>query len=94
MTIEDANIAAFLAMKGFGVKPFVKNKESQDVPIVAWMVHGDRGELEAAIEKYYANEEVGISDFVGQLKQIRGAMYNLKKTNSYQHLPSSEDGQH
>ncbi len=82
LTIEDANIAAFLSMKRVTIRPFIKGSGPSGTPVIAWSVHGDKDEIEETIKSYYSNELVGISDFVRALKEIRGAMYNLKSIGS------------
>lgn len=78
LTIEDANIAAFLAAEGYTVIPFVKNKDRDADPVVAWEIYGDKNSIRGAIQDYYNNTLIGVHDFVKSLKEIRGGMYNLK----------------
>ncbi len=82
LIIEDANIAAFLSMKGFQVSPFIKDRGPKDSPVVAWDVHGEKIDVEESVQSFYGNEEVGVNDFVKSLREIRGAMYNLKSISS------------
>jgi len=82
-TIEDANIAAFLALKGFKVSPFVKSKDSSNAAIIAWVVDGAKDKISKVVELFYSPDElVSVSEFVKHLKSVRGAMYNLKSINS------------
>ena len=80
--IEDANIAAFLSLKGLKVVPFVKNEGSVDAPVVVWNVHSGRDKVTSILKSFYADEQVGVSSFVRSLKDIRSAMYNLKSISS------------
>lgn len=80
LIIEDANIAAFLVMKGLEVRPFIKGEGS--VPVVAWTVHGERDKVVTTIKSFHSNATVGVSDFVVSLKGIRSAMYSLKSIES------------
>ncbi len=80
LTINDANIAAFLRTKGFKVDAFTKGSKSSTV--VAWSVHGSKSDISAAVKLFYSNELVGIVDFVESLKGIRWEMYTLKSISS------------
>jgi len=71
--ISDTSLVAFLALKGHQVKPWV-NRESGQVEFTV------RGNLQTDEEAFYNNESVGIQDFCRKLKEIKSAMYNLKKT--------------
>jgi len=78
--IDDANIVAFLMMKGFIAIPFIKEKAAGERSSqVAWEV---QGEIASAINDFYSNEYVGIRDYVKALKAVRGDMYSVKQFNN------------
>ena len=80
-TIEDANIVAFLVLKGFICIPFIQTEKSEKggdkggSARVAWDVEG---EVAPVIHKFYENENVGVHDYVRVLKDVRSQMYNCK----------------
>lgn len=78
--VDDANIVAFLMMKGFIAIPFIKSEAAGERSSqVAWDVQGD---LEPAINDFYNNVQVGIRDYVKALKAVRGDMYSVKQFNN------------
>jgi len=77
--IVDANVAAFLVMKGFVCIPFIKSKSTEGQGSrVAWDIQGDQGAIDNEMKRYYGNEKIGILDYVRVLKDIRSEMYNVK----------------
>ncbi|MFA7218206.1 MAG: DUF5659 domain-containing protein [Dehalococcoidales bacterium] len=76
-TIEDANIVAYLKMKGFKATPFIKNGKQKNSR-VAWNIEGD---ISKAVAQYYEDIEVDVYSFVKMLKDVRAEMYNLKQAN-------------
>lgn len=77
--VEDANIVAFLVMKGYIAIPYIKSESSESQGSrVAWDVQGDADAIQAEINIFWANERVGIWDYVRTLKDIRSSMYNIK----------------
>lgn len=77
--VVDANVAAYLKLKGFILIPFVKSKANSDQSShVAWDVRADEDVLDKQMEKYYANEKIGIQDYVRILKETRSEMYGVK----------------
>jgi hypothetical protein len=77
--VVDANIAAFLSLKGFILIPFVKSKASEDQSSrVAWDVQADEDAIEKEMRNYYRNEKIGILDYVKILKEKRSEMYAVK----------------
>ena len=75
--IEDANIVAFLTLKGCIAIPYIQTetKEGGESARVCWDVEGDISE---EVKKYYGNEKVGVYTFVRMLKDVRSQMYNCK----------------
>jgi len=77
--VVDANVAAYLVMKGFMAIPFIQTKSSADQSSrVAWDIQGDERSIDAEMKKYYGNERIGIMDYVRVLKEIRSEMYTIK----------------
>jgi len=57
--VVDANVAAFLVMRGFIAIPFIKSKSSEGHGSrVAWDIQGDQGAIDKEMKKYYANEKI------------------------------------
>ena len=82
-TIEDANIVAFLVLRGFIAIPFIKQEKGDgdkdySSSRVAWDIEASDEKIAAEIKRYYGNERVGVHDFVRVLKDIRSQMYNTK----------------
>lgn len=79
-TIEDANVVAFLTMKGFVAIPYIiAEARPGQGSRVAWDIEGD---IDAMIKRFYANEKIGVRDFVKALKEIRASMYTMKQANN------------
>jgi hypothetical protein len=77
--VVDANVAAFLILKGLVLIPFIKNRATDDQSArVAWDVQGDPDAIDKEVKNYYRNEKIGILDYVKILKDIRGEMYQIK----------------
>lgn len=77
--VVDANVAAYLVMKGFVAIPFIKSKSVEGQGSrVAWDIQGDQDAIDSEMRKYYRNEKVGILDYVKILKDIRSEMYGIK----------------
>ena len=80
VVMEDANMVAFLVMKGCVAIPYIKTKSSESQGSrVVWDVQGDTDAIETEIEMFWANERVGIRDYVRILKDVRNSMYSLKQ---------------
>lgn len=81
--VEDANIVAFLMMRGLVVIPYIKREKNQDSGSqVAWEIQGDSEKIDAEVKLFYSNIKIGIHDFVKALKEVRGQMYNIKQVNN------------
>jgi hypothetical protein len=65
-TIEDANIVAYLVLRGFIAIPFIQTEKGVD----------------AEIKMYYSNDKVGVHDYVRVLKDVRSSMYSVKQINN------------
>jgi len=85
-TIEDANIVAFLVLRGFIAIPFIQTEKGGDIgrgtdtsSMVAWDIEDEDGKVDAEIKMYYSNEKVGVHDYVRVLKDVRSQMYSTKQ---------------
>ena len=77
--IDDANIVAYLVMKGYVAIPYIKSEASENQSSrVAWDVQGDQDAIESEIKMFWSNERIGIRDYIRVLKDIRSDMYNIK----------------
>lgn len=74
-TVEDVHLVAFLVLRGFIVIPYIKTHRDGDERRVAWDIQGN---AKPDIERFYANERVGVKDFTRSLKEVRAEMYNIK----------------
>jgi hypothetical protein len=75
---EDTLLVAFLKLKGFTVVPWVCRDNPSDVR-VSFDVQGDENEIEAAVNAFYANEQIGIQDFCKSFKETKSNMHALKR---------------
>jgi hypothetical protein len=75
--IEDANVVAFLMMKGYVAIPFIQTTKQ-----VAWEVQGDEKAIDTEIRMFQSNERIGIRDYVIILKDIRSQMYLIKQLHN------------
>ena len=75
---EDTMLVAFLKLKGFTVIPYVSRDDLSDIR-VSFDVDGDEKEIEAAVNAFYANEQIGIQDFCKSFKETKSNMHALKR---------------
>jgi len=71
VTIDDTNIVAYLHYRGFKFSPFKKGSDGR----IGFKVYGD---IDIALSDFYGNVNVGIQDYVGCLKKVRGSMFLIK----------------
>lgn len=71
--LEDANIVAYLSMKGFIAIPYIMEGSAR----VAWDVQGD---IDQEIQEYYHDKT--IRDFVKSLKEVRSAIFTVKSIHN------------
>lgn len=77
--INDANIVAYLVMKGYIAIPYIKAEATDNQSSrVSWDVQGDPDAINAEVKMFWENERVGIRDYVRTLKDIRSTMYTIK----------------
>lgn len=75
---EDTMLVAWLKLKGFTVIPYVSRDDPSDIR-VSFDVDGDEKEIEAAVNAFYANEQIGIQDFCKSFKETKSNMHALKR---------------
>jgi len=75
---EDMMLVAFLKLKGFIVVPWVDRNNTADTR-VSFDIQGDENEIEAAVNAFYANEQIGIQDFCKSFKETKSNMHALKR---------------
>jgi hypothetical protein len=68
--LDDTNIVAYLHLCGFRFNPVNKGGGR-----IGFRVYGD---IDQALSNFYNNEKIGIQDYVGCLKKVRGSMFLLK----------------
>jgi hypothetical protein len=67
---EDVTIAAFLAIHGHVVTP-LRNPNGR-------IIFEVEGNIAPNIEAFYANQSVGIMDYVRMLKSLRSSIFTMK----------------
>jgi hypothetical protein len=76
-TVENANVVAFLTMKGFIAIPYIiAEARPGQGSRVAWDIEGDTSE---AMQEFYSNKLVGVREFVKCLQEVRASMYTMKQ---------------
>ena len=73
-TVEDANLVAYLVMRGFVAIPYMKETKEGEQRRVVWDIQGD---IEKARQEFYGNAN-GIRDFVRSLKEVRQDMHTMR----------------
>jgi hypothetical protein len=73
--VDDTNIVAYLHYKGFRFCPFKKGEDDR----VGFRVYGD---IDEALSEFYDNTKVGVQDYVGCLKKVRGSLFLIKGMES------------
>ena len=76
--IEDTTIVAFLKLRGYAIVPFLYKDDKED-PRVSFGVQGDKKQIEIEMSNFFKNASVGIQDYCRCLKDVKSAMYNLKR---------------
>lgn len=74
--LEDTMLVAFMVLRGHKIKPW-RNVENENH--VTFDIEGDANAVEADMQRYYANEPVGVQDYVKCLRDVKSQMYNFKK---------------
>jgi hypothetical protein len=76
--LEDTSLVAFLKLKGHIAIPWISRNEGEDIR-VAFDIQGNSKKIEDDMKAFYNNEQVGIQEFVRQLKDVKSQMYNLRR---------------
>lgn len=84
VTLDDTQHVAFLRLKGYKVTPWIEvddQNPNQDPNSrrVEFQIEGDSDAIEKEMQKFYANESVGVQDFCRCLKEIKSSMYGLRR---------------
>ena len=90
ITLDDTQHVAFLKLKGWKVVPWIETDDqapNQDpnTKRVEFQVEGDPDSIEKDMQKFYDNELVPIQDFCRCLKEVKSAMYNLRRLKSVEY---------
>lgn len=75
VTIDDTNIVAYLHYRGFRFDPY---RKSGDTRVGFRVYYGPENTVDSALSDFYGNSKVGIQDYVGCLKKVRGSMFLIK----------------
>ena len=82
ITLGDSQHAAFLKMLGRTVHPWIESGEEEKDPNskrVEFQIFGDPAEIEKDMQRFYRGEAFDIQEFCRHLKDIKSAMYNLRR---------------
>ena len=84
VTLDDTQHVAFLKLMGYVVKPWIEVDEqnpNQDPNMkrVEFQIEGDPDSVEKDMQRFYDNEMIPIQDFCRCLKEVKSAMYNLRR---------------
>ena len=74
--LEDTMLVAYMVLKGHKIHPW---RDAENHDHISFDIKGDADQIEADMQKYYANEQVGIADFVRCFKSVKSQMYAMKK---------------
>lgn len=84
VTLEDTQHVAFLKMLGYRVVPWIE-APAKGVTVdpnsrrVEFQVFGVSAEIEKDMQKFYDDKPYPIQSFCRHLKDIKSAMYNLRR---------------
>lgn len=76
--LEDTSLVAFLKLKGHVTIPWISRDDETDIR-VSFDIQGEQRNIERDMQAFYDNEKVGIQDFCRCLKDVKSAMYNMRK---------------
>lgn len=74
--LDDTNLVAYLMLKGYRVIPW---KLEDDPSRVSFDICGDPSQITQDIQLFFDNEQVGVQDFVRNLKEVKSQMYQMKR---------------
>jgi hypothetical protein len=76
--LEDTMLIAYLRVRGHTAIPWISRNDSSDVR-VAFDIMGDKKDIEESMQAYHGNEPVGVQDYVRSLREVKSAIYDMKK---------------
>jgi hypothetical protein len=76
--LEDSSLIAFMLLKKHKIREW---QNTDDPSRVSFDILGKPEDVEKDMEAYYANEQVGIQDYVKCYKEVKSRLYNFKKLN-------------
>jgi hypothetical protein len=82
ITLEDSQHAAFLKMLGYKIVPWIEGDTVGIDPNskrVEFQVFGNPAAIEHDMQRFYVGENFSIQEFCRHLKDIKSAMYNLRR---------------
>ena len=90
VTLDDTQHVAFLKLAGWKVTPWIEFDEqnpNQDPNSkrVEFQIEGDPDKIERDMQKFYANALIPIQDFCRCLKEVKSAMYNLRRLKAVEY---------
>jgi len=74
--MEDNHQVAFMVLKGYKVKPW---RDTEDPRHIMFEILCTSEDVDREMEKYFSNEQVGITDYINCLKSVKSQMYAMKK---------------
>lgn len=76
--LEDTMLIAYLKTRGHVAIPWISRDNPNDIR-VSFDIVGDQEEIELSMQRYHGNEPVGIQDYVRSLREVKSAIYDMKK---------------
>jgi hypothetical protein len=76
--LEDTMLIAYLRVRGHTAIPWICREDRNDVR-VAFDIMGDKKDIEESMQAYHGNEQVGVQDYVRSLREVKSAIYDMKK---------------
>ena len=76
--LEDTMLVAYLQLMGHTAIPWISRDDPSD-PRISFDIMGDQEEIRRNTQAFYNNASVGVQDFCRQLREVKSAMYNMKK---------------
>lgn len=76
--LEDTMLIAYLRVRGHTAIPWICREDRNDVR-VAFDIMGDKKDIEESMQAYHGNDPVGVQDYVRSLREVKSAIYDMKK---------------
>jgi hypothetical protein len=74
--MEDSHQVAFMVLKGHKIKLW---RDTEDASHIQFEILCTPDQADTEMAKYFANEQVGITDYINCLKSVKSQMYSMKK---------------